>query len=104
VTFAPLCIVAEEKHGPLAVGRTFGTLTEGGEFESLYVRLSLYQRDRYVGLELFDLEDLDVARARFEELRPDPLGIPPPAPSRAQSRHRTRRSARVARTPRARKR
>jgi ketosteroid isomerase-like protein len=105
VTFEFLYIVATEKHGTLAVGRTFGTLAEGGgEFESLYLRLARYQADQYVGMEVFDLEDLDVARARFETLRPDPLGIPPPAAPRTRSRPRTRRGARVARTPRARER
>jgi ketosteroid isomerase-like protein len=71
VTFEILYIIAAEKHGALGVGRTFGTLADGGgEFELLYVLLTRYQGDRYVGMELFELEDLDVARARFEELRP----------------------------------
>src|SRR5262249_48637321 len=87
VTFEILYIVAAEKHGSLAVGRTFGTVTNGGgEFESLYARLGRYQGDQYVGLELFDLEDLDVARARLEALRPDPLRIPPNAATRASDR------------------
>ena len=60
--------IAAEKHGRLSVARTFGTNTEGGEFESLYVRLSLYRGDRLAETELFELEDLDAARARFEEL------------------------------------
>src|SRR5206468_3516123 len=48
-SFEILYIVAAEKHGSLVVGRTFGTLTEGGgEFESLYVRLARYQGDQYV--------------------------------------------------------
>ena len=38
------------------------------------------------GAELFELDDLDAARARFEELRPDPLRIPPNAASRANDR------------------
>jgi ketosteroid isomerase-like protein len=72
LTFEILYIVAAEKHGSLAVGRTFGTLAEGGgEFESLYVRLAQYRGDQYVGMELFELDDLDVARARLEVLRPD---------------------------------
>jgi len=65
------------KHGWLSVGGTVGTLTDGGEFESLFARLMLFQGDRFVGAEMFELEDLDVARARFEELCPDPLLIPP---------------------------
>src|SRR5262249_41889780 len=87
LTFEILYMVAAEKHGSLAVGRTFGTLAEGGgEFESLYVRLAQYKGDQYVGMELFELDDLDVARARFEELRPDPLRIPPNAATRASDR------------------
>jgi hypothetical protein len=96
--------IVVEKHGSLSVGGTVGTLTDGGEFESVFVRLMLFQGDRFVGFELFELEDLDVARARFEELRPDPLGIPPNDAAHARSRRQTRRGARVARTPRARER
>ena len=47
----------------------FGTLVEsGGQVESVYVRLALFRGDRIVGMESFEPEDLDVARARFEEL------------------------------------
>jgi hypothetical protein len=45
-----------------------------------------WQGDRLLGAELFELEDLDRARARFEELRPGPLHIPPNAASRARDR------------------
>jgi len=85
--------VVVAKHGWLSVGGTVGTLTDGGEFESIFVRLMLFQGDRFVGAEMFELEDLDVARARFEELRPDPLRIPPNAASRA--RDRTREASRA---------
>ena len=50
------------------------------------MRLELYEGGRVVGSELFELEDLDRARARFEELRPDPLRIPPNAATRAAER------------------
>jgi class 3 adenylate cyclase len=85
-TIEALYYVAEEKHGTLAVARWFGTLAEGGEFETVVVRLVLYRGDRLGGIELFEPEDLDVARARFEELRPDPLRIPPNAATRARDR------------------
>jgi hypothetical protein len=39
----------------------------------------LYRGDRAVGAELFEPEDLDVARARFEELRADRAQRPPHA-------------------------
>jgi ketosteroid isomerase-like protein len=70
------------EHGALNVGRMFGTLSGGGEFESLFVRLACFRGGQFVGAELFELEDLERARARFEELRPDPLRIPPNAASR----------------------
>ncbi|MGH7895781.1 MAG: nuclear transport factor 2 family protein, partial [Candidatus Binatia bacterium] len=104
VTFETLYHVATEQHGELAVAHQYGTLAEGGAFESVAVKLTLYHGQRFVGVELFDLDDLDAARARFEALRPDPLGIPPDGAARTRSRHRTRRGARVARTPRARER
>jgi len=69
-TAEPLYIVAAEKHGLLAMTHTFGTLADGGEFEQVYVSLALFQGDRFAGMELFEPEHLDVARARFEELRP----------------------------------
>jgi hypothetical protein len=78
--------VAEEKHATLTVARQFGTLAEGGEFETVVIRLGLYRGDRLGEIEVFEPEDLDVARARFEELRPDPLRIPPNAAVHARDR------------------
>jgi len=86
VTYETLYHLAAQKHGDLVVAHGYGTLAEGGEFESVFVRLTHYHGHRFVGVELFDLEDLDVARARFEELRPDPLRIPPNAASRVRDR------------------
>ena len=82
----PLYYVATEPHGFLAIGHTVGTNTAGGEFESVFVQLGLNRGDRPIGAELFEVEDLDLARARFEELRPDPLRIPPNAATRANER------------------
>ncbi len=81
-----LYTVAREEHGELAVVRMYGTLADGGEFETVSVRLARLEDGRLVGVELFELDDLDRARARFEELRPDPLHIPPNAASRALER------------------
>ncbi|MGH7286719.1 MAG: hypothetical protein ACREI8_01710, partial [Myxococcota bacterium] len=83
-TIEPLYFIASERHASLAVGHTFGTLADGGAFESVYAQVI-----GPFGIELFDLEDLDRARARFEELRPDPLRIPPNAATRAADRIRT---------------
>jgi hypothetical protein len=46
-----------------------GTLAAGGELESVFARLLLYRDGRLGAVEQFELEHLDVARARFEELR-----------------------------------
>jgi ketosteroid isomerase-like protein len=78
----PLYVVASEAHGMLTVGHTFGTLVDGGAFESVY-----YNVVGPLGVELYELEDVERARARFEELRPDPTRIPPNAASRAVDRH-----------------
>jgi ketosteroid isomerase-like protein len=80
--------VAAAPHGRVGVGRTWGTNAEGGEFESVYVSLLHHPQDRLAGIELFEPEDLDVALARFEALRPDPLSIPPTAAMRMRDRHR----------------
>jgi hypothetical protein len=61
--------VATARHAGLVVGHTFGTLPEGGTFESLWVSLGWFRSDQLAGIELFELEDLDRARARFEALR-----------------------------------
>jgi hypothetical protein len=69
----PLYALAEASHARLGVGHTFGTLNDGGAFESVFLQMGLYDADGFVGVELFEIEDLDRAQARFEELRPDPL-------------------------------
>jgi ketosteroid isomerase-like protein len=65
VSVETLYIVAVEPHGVLMVARNFGTLREGGEFESPYVRIMLHRDGRLAAVEMFELEDLDAARARF---------------------------------------
>jgi hypothetical protein len=72
----------------LGVGHTFGTLAGGGSFENVYLVVGAPKR-----IELFDLDDLAGAQARFEELRReqaaaarDPLQIPPNAATRAVDR------------------
>jgi hypothetical protein len=41
---------------------------EGGEFETLAVWLSRHEYGQLSSFEYFEVADLDVARARFEEL------------------------------------
>ena len=55
-------------HGRLYVARWSGTNAEGGDFDAVYVCLGLSRGDRPVGLEIFELDDLEAARARFAEL------------------------------------
>jgi ketosteroid isomerase-like protein len=86
--FESLYVVAAERHGLLGMTRAFGTLADGGEFEQVFVSLTLFRDDRIVGMEMFEPEDLDVARARFQELRPDPTRVPPNAAWRAAERAR----------------
>ena len=61
----PLYYLAVEPHGTLAVAHTVGTLASGGTFESVFAQIVVPS----VGAELFELEDLEAARARFEALR-----------------------------------
>src|SRR5262249_17506954 len=66
----------------------------GGEFEFVWAQVGVHDGGRFVAVELFELEDLDVARARFEALRPDPTRIPPNAASRVRDRTRALSAAR----------
>jgi hypothetical protein len=78
----PLYDLAAAPHGRLIVNRSFGTNASGGAFESKH--LSIFVPGRC--LETFELDDLESARARLDELRPDPLAIPPNAAWRAHVR------------------
>jgi hypothetical protein len=64
-----LYLIAVEPHGTLYVCRWFGTNSVGGEFDAVYVCLALAGGDRPIGLEIYELDDLDDARVRFEALR-----------------------------------
>jgi hypothetical protein len=65
----PLYHLADEPQGTLSIAHSFGTLASGGAFESVYVMIMLYGSGGMVGAELFELEDLEAAKTRFEELR-----------------------------------
>jgi ketosteroid isomerase-like protein len=75
-----LYYLAVEPHASLAVAHSFGTV-DGGAFENVFVQV-----EGPDNVELFELDDLELARARFEELRPDALRIPANAASRARDR------------------
>jgi hypothetical protein len=60
---------------------------DGGAFEMEFAFVvEVDAQGRATRIELFELEDLDAAKARFEELRPDPLRIPPNAATRVRDR------------------
>jgi hypothetical protein len=65
----PLYHLADEPHGTLSIGHSFGTLADGGAYESVYVMIMVYQPEGIAGAELFELEALEQAKARFAELR-----------------------------------
>jgi class 3 adenylate cyclase/tetratricopeptide (TPR) repeat protein/ketosteroid isomerase-like protein len=71
VVGASLYHLADDPHGTLSIAHSFGTLANGGAFESVYVMISLYGPDGLAGVELFELDDLELARARFAELAAD---------------------------------
>ena len=61
----------EVRTGPnarLAVVRWSGTNGEGGAFDAVYVGLNVYGPDRPLAGEIFEIANLEVAVARFEEL------------------------------------
>jgi hypothetical protein len=54
--------------------RTTGTLTDAGSFENLLAVVQTIDpsSERVVVMELFDVDDVDSALARFAELEPPP--------------------------------
>ncbi len=86
--------LALEPHGLVGVARFFGTLADGGAFESLMISMSIVEQGRITRIEAFEIDDVDAALARFAELRPDPLRIPPNAATRAEHRRHDARQAR----------
>jgi hypothetical protein len=58
-------------YGAVTVNRRFGTtLAGGGEFESELLYLFTVAGGRITRVEMFEIEDLEAALSRFEELRP----------------------------------
>ena len=60
--------VAASRWGSLSVGRTVGTAKDGGPFENLFLRLFMTDGDLITHVEIFELDQLDEAIARFAEL------------------------------------
>jgi hypothetical protein len=61
---------AFDRHVALTDVHRTGSLPDGGDFESDYLHLCTLDGERVARIELFELDDLDAALARFEELRP----------------------------------
>ena len=55
-------------HGAVVTQRREGTLAEGGAFVSDYLTLLIIENGLITRLELFEIDALDAALARFEEL------------------------------------
>jgi hypothetical protein len=67
--------IAVERHGSVGVARIVGTLASGGAFESYRVNVAIVERGRISRLEVFELDDLPAALARFAALGPDPSHV-----------------------------
>jgi hypothetical protein len=59
----PLYFLAVEPHAALMVAHSLGTLADGGAFENVFVQIWSPSN-----VELYELDDLDRAWARFAEL------------------------------------
>src|SRR5262249_15567958 len=82
----PTGTLAYARYGAVVLSRGFGTLRDGGTFENPTVAVQIVAGGRLTRVEVFEPEDVDAALARFAELRPDPLRIPPNAATRASDR------------------
>jgi hypothetical protein len=60
--------VARAPNAFLGVLRWSGTNAEAGEFEAVFIGVTRIQGERQVGTDLFEIDEMDAALARFEEL------------------------------------
>jgi ketosteroid isomerase-like protein len=85
LTIEAVAILALDTHAIVTLSRTHGHLADGGGVvENAFAFLGTVADGRVTRIEMFDVAEVDLARARFEELRPDPLAIPPNSASRTQ--------------------
>jgi hypothetical protein len=63
--------VAISPRGRVSVSCMWGVNLEGGAFESYVVRLFRYRSEQIIAIDVFEIEDLDAALARFEEFGPE---------------------------------
>jgi hypothetical protein len=72
IQLEPCFVLALEHYGMVSAGRIFGTFPDAGPFENQLAWLFLFAGGRITRVEIFEIEDVDAALARFAELRPDP--------------------------------
>ncbi len=60
--------VAASEHGSLVITHGLGTLVDGGAFDFVNASLWRFRAGELAGAEVFEIEDLDVARARLDAL------------------------------------
>jgi hypothetical protein len=63
-----LYLLASAEHGHLVVAHWLGTNLEGGAFDAVFVLLTVLRGESVAGIEIFEIDDLEVAKARFAEL------------------------------------
>lgn len=74
---------AYDRDVAICTARRWGTIAGGGAFESDYLILYVMAEGLVTGVELFEVDALDAALARFEQLRLDSPRIPQNAATRA---------------------
>ena len=60
--------LASDEFGSLVVGHMVGRNRGGGDFESQFLRVVMSDREKLTRIEVFEIDDLDAAMARFDEL------------------------------------
>jgi ketosteroid isomerase-like protein len=70
----PMYVSAMSPHGSLLVGHGFGTMAGGGSYEWLFALVWRFRDGELAGGEVFELDDLDAARARLDALGKGPEG------------------------------
>jgi hypothetical protein len=86
VRIEPIYEIRVARHALLSANHWYGTNAEGGDFEAVYAALIHVESERFVGLELFEIENLEAANARFESLGAEPPDDQPNATPRLPDR------------------
>ena len=81
-------VLAEVPEGMVERARLTGHTTDGVEFETLFLRVTMLRDGLVVAMEIFPPEDRDAAFARFEEFQTGRAHIPPTSATRTMDRWR----------------